>query len=447
MPSRVLAVLPALLALSACGPRALQVAPSPLAPEAEAAEPPVDGEEEIGESFELSPAPAGHRGGVAGSVDYDLPVVGNEWVRMELEFLVHQRTDVVRRWMERARPYEPFVRGVLAEHGLPGDLIHLAMIESGFQPTVRSRAGAVGIWQFMPATARSVGLRVDSLVDERMDPVRSTRAAARHLGDLHRRFGGDWELAAAAYNAGAGRIGRGLERFGVRDFWELARIGDLAQETRHYVPRLYAMTIIGREPERFGYTVPAEPPRPFGFDSLRVELATPLALLASLGGVSAEELGTLNPHLIRRLAPRDYLVWVPEGAAGAMADALRGSEYRRRGGYALYTVRPGDSPAAIALAGGMTPEELRELNDAGVLDRMRAGTRVRVYADASRLLARRAAPAAASAARTHTVASGESLWVIARRYGVSVSALQRANGLAERAVLRPGQRLTIPRPT
>lgn len=391
-PSAVLA----LLALGACTARA-PLAPLP-APAPVAAAPAEDGEAEIGESFALEAVPRGIGLDLLGTVEYDLPVVGNEWVRMELEFLVHQRHAVVGRWMQRAERYRELVREVLGTHGVPGDLVHLAMIESGFQPTVRSRAGAVGIWQFMPATGRGMGLRIDSLVDERMDPVRSTHAAARHLRDLHRRFGGDWPLAAAAYNAGEGRIGRGLGRFGARDFWELARIGDLAQETRHYVPRLYAMTIIGRDPERFGYP-PAGEARPFRYDSVRVDVEVPLEVLAAAGGMAADELREMNPHLVRQRAPRGYWVWVPAGSGEALQLAFDASAYRSAGGYrAARPAPPVRTPA----------------------------------------------PPRPATVRTHTVASGETLWGIARRYATTVDRLRSANSLAASTPLRPGQRLAIP---
>jgi membrane-bound lytic murein transglycosylase D len=265
------------------------------------------------------------------------------------------------------------------------------MIESGFRPTVRSHAGAVGMWQFMPATGRGMGLRIDTLVDERMDPVRSTHAAARHLRDLHRRFRGDWSLAAAAYNAGEGRINRGMGRFGVDNFWDLANRGDLAQETRRYVPRLYATTIIAKDPVRFGYPAP-NPARRFAYDSVRVDLATPLSVLAAAGNLPANELTELNPHLFRQVAPRDYWVWVPDGQGRALQQAYQASEFRQRGGFGTYRVREGDSLTRLAELSGVTAEQIRTLNLSASTDALRPGTTLRLYADAARVLNARPAP-------------------------------------------------------
>ncbi|MBW3570253.1 MAG: LysM peptidoglycan-binding domain-containing protein, partial [Gemmatimonadetes bacterium] len=321
-----------------------------------------------------------------GRAQYDLPVVANEWVRSEMEFLLYQRHAVVGGWLRQADRYAEWVRDVFASYGIPRDLHHLGMIESGYRPTVRSHAGAVGMWQFMPATGRGMGLRIDTLVDERMDPVRATHAAARHLRDLHRRMRGDWALAAAAYNAGEGRINRALGRYGATDFWDVAVRGDLAQETRRYVPRLYAVTIIAKDPVRFGYPAPTPAARRFAYDSVRVDLPTPLPVLAQIGSLPLSELTDLNPHLFRQIAPRNYWVWVPLGQGAPLQQAFAASEFRRRGGYAVYRVREGESLSRLAELSGVPVDRIRAMNLSTSLDNLRAGDHVRLYADAVRVL-------------------------------------------------------------
>ncbi|HET7461738.1 MAG TPA: LysM peptidoglycan-binding domain-containing protein [Longimicrobium sp.] len=321
-----------------------------------------------------------------GTASYDLPVEPNQWVSMELSFLVNQRHDVVARWLERSERYAQFVQETFAAAGIPRDLHHLAMVESGYQPTARSHAGAVGMWQFMSATGRGMGLRIDDQVDERMDPVRSTRAAARHLKQLYGDFGGNWALAAAAYNAGGGRISRGLASYGATDFWDLAQRGNLAQETRRYVPRLYAVTIIAKDPARFGYARPGGVVRRFEFDSIQVDLPTPLPVLARIGGVQLGELAELNPHLYRGMVPGFYWLWVPRGQGSGLQQAYATSEYRRRGGFQWYTLRRGEDARNVALASNLTLDQLRELNLSTSLDQLGRGDRIRLYADAVRAL-------------------------------------------------------------
>jgi membrane-bound lytic murein transglycosylase D len=239
-----------------------------------------------------------------------------------------------------------------------------------------------------------------------MDPVRSTRAAARHLRDLNRDFGGSWALAAAAYNAGSGRINRGLASYGARDFWDLAVRGNLAQETRRYVPRLYAVTIIAKDPARFGYTRPAGPVRRFEFDSVQVDLPTPLPVVARVGGIPLGELAELNPHLVRGMVPAYYWLWVPKGQAAPLQQAWAGSDYRRRGGYQMYTLRRGEDAQKIALASNLTLDQLRELNLSTPLDQLGRGDRIRLYADAARALDSR--PVERAASRDDDDSAGES---------------------------------------
>jgi membrane-bound lytic murein transglycosylase D len=399
MQRKTIAGLFVLASVAACGPGRQPVATVPAPAPAPAAEPaPPPATEEVAPIEEAAPTGTTAMIGadLLGSVQYDLPVPANLSVRNELEFLVYQRHDVVGGWLRNSERYGAFARDVFASYGVPRDLYHLGMIESGFRPTVRSHAGAVGMWQFMSSTGRGMGLRIDTLVDERMDPVRSTHAAARHLRDLHRRFRGDWSLAAAAYNAGEGRISRGLGRFGVDNFWDLANQGDLAQETRRYVPRLYATTIIARDPVRFGYPAP-DPARRFAYDSVRVDLATPLSVLATVGNLPLNELTELNPHLFRQVAPRDYWVWVPDGQGGALQQAYLSSDFRQRGGFGTYRVREGESLAQLAELSGLTTEQIRTLNLSANTAELRAGTTLRLYADAARVLNARPQPRVARA--------------------------------------------------
>jgi membrane-bound lytic murein transglycosylase D len=493
-----LSVLPYALLLAAtaacAGAPARPVLPAPMDVPASEPAPPAPGPVA---AEEPAPAPRTWNGmagpELLGGASYDLPVEANQLVASEVSFLVNERHDVVARWLERSERYAAFVRETFAAAGLPRDLHHLAMVESGYQPTVRSRAGAVGMWQFMASTGRGMGLRIDDTVDERMDPVRSTRAAARHLRQLWSDFGRNWPLAAAAYNAGGGRIRRGVQSVGARSFWELAERGTLAQETRRYVPRLFAVTIIAKDPERFGYAPASGPVRRLEFDSVKVDLATPLPVLARLGGTSPGELAELNPHLHRGVAPAFYWIWVPKGSGPAAQQAYRESAFRRRGGFSDYLLRAGEDVASIGLAANMTLSELRELNPGVPVDAVASGSRVRLYADAVRALAARPVervartesdgsagatgprlagqpvaaprddsagsaapvlagrpvgqPQAEDAARLaeHVVRPGETLWSIARTYATSVEALRGANGMRPDSVIQAGQTLRIPR--
>ncbi|HEV2149822.1 MAG TPA: LysM peptidoglycan-binding domain-containing protein [Longimicrobiaceae bacterium] len=488
MTHRLLAPAAVLLVLGACAPGASRgpaASPTPVsvAPDNVDSGP-------VLEEKELKATSAS----LLGNVRYDLPMEANTWVAAELDYLVGQRKAVVGRWLERAEYYQDFVKAVFARHGLPTDLHHLAMVESGYIPTARSRAGAVGMWQFMPATGRQMGLRIDSLVDERMDPVRSTDAAARHLRDLHRTFGRDWSLAAAAYNAGPGRISRGMQGAGARDFWELAVWGTLAEETKQYVPRLYAVTIIARDRERFGYQKPSGLVRTFAYDSVRTDLSIPLAELAAMANLPAHSVAELNPHLHRGTTPPgEYWVWVPRGNGPAVQQAYLDSELRREGGYGTYAVRRGDAAERLALYAGMTLSRIRELNPGADLEKLPVGTRLRLpksavatlaarpvervaastseakprerseergkgdsgsdpkrserSASASRESTKKPAEAAAergSDAREHVVKDGETLWALSREYGVAVDEIRAANRL-EGDVIVPGRKLRIPR--
>ncbi len=221
----------------------------------------------------------------------------------------------------RMTAYEPLVRGELRRRGVPQELLYLAVIESEYQPRARSRAGAVGLWQFMPGTAELYGLEVSDYVDERRDPVASTRAAVRYLDDLHREFG-SWHLALAAYNAGSPRVWRLLQRHaGGRagrelQYWRIRPY--LPGETKGYVPRFLAALTVAERAREFGLAPRAA--RPLAFREVWVAGGTSLAEVAAARGLGTEAVVALNPHLVRRMTPpgRPWPVRVPAEAPAAV---------------------------------------------------------------------------------------------------------------------------------
>lgn len=254
------------------------------------------------------------------AVTWDIPMVRNDAVDQFVTLFTGRQSKLMAKYLKQSGRYEGMVRAKLRERGMPEDLAYLSMIESGFDPNALSSARAVGIWQFMAETGRGYGLRVDSYVDERRDPEKSTDAALRYLSDLHETFG-SWYLAAAAYNAGAGRVGRDLKAATGRsrarseaDFWKVRP--RLPKETREYVPLMLAAALIGKEPAKYGL---GEVSRwlPLEADTVRVPAETPLRVVAQSAGVAPTELAKLNPQLIRKTTPpgKAYPVRIPQGRA------------------------------------------------------------------------------------------------------------------------------------
>jgi hypothetical protein len=254
----------------------------------------------------------------------DLPdylVEMNDDVRYFLDRFTGSRRTIVELWMSRSGRYLAMIQEVFRNRGLPTDLAFTAMIESGFNPRAVSRVGAKGLWQFMASTARRYGLRVDRWVDERLDPEKSTVAAAAYLRDLCRQFG-SWELAQAAYNAGEVVVYRAIRVTGSSDFWALTRTKYLRRETRDFVPAIQAATIIGRDPDQYGFQVGGEA----WDDTERVSVppSTDLRRLSTGAGLSLEMLRALNPTLVRGITPPGtrWEVRVPAGTREGVLSTL-----------------------------------------------------------------------------------------------------------------------------
>jgi Transglycosylase SLT domain len=251
--------------------------------------------------------------GTPGAYDEKHLSILNDSVENHLEYFTLNGRVTFQRWLDRSARYLPLMRDIFREKNLPEELAYLAMIESGFDPYAVSRAQAVGPWQFMPATGRYYGLRINRWVDERKDPVKSTRAAAQHLTDLYDLFD-SWPLALAAYNAGAPKVQRALLRAPSGEFRDLNLSRYLRKETKQYVPRYMAAAIIARDPEAYGFSVAND--GPFTYDEVTVDNSTDLRLIGRWLGCTQKEIRGLNPELQQGATPpgSPYVLRLPKGA-------------------------------------------------------------------------------------------------------------------------------------
>ncbi|HTL06512.1 MAG TPA: LysM peptidoglycan-binding domain-containing protein [Gemmatimonadales bacterium] len=399
---------------------------------------------------------------------FDIDVVNwadHNRVKYYLDFFTGPAHERMAIWLQRMPRYEPTIRSQLIAHGLPGDLAYLPLIESGYSSTAVSRARAVGMWQFIRGTGKLYGLKIDDWVDERRDVVKATNAAIRYLGDLTTRFGSPY-LAAAAYNGGPGRIQRGLARIDPADevddsiaddsdapqagdaaFFQLADTRYIRRETKDYVPKLIAAALIAKRPELYGFpavaTLTTQPD-----DSVIVNEATGLDVVARLAGVSLADLWAANPSYVRAVTPpnRRAVVRVPAGAGGSTQLALNELPNAERLTSFAHHARKGETLARIARRYGVSLGALRGFNTEYASRAPRPGEVVRIPGQA-RLVGwigedRRVAEPAASGS-LHRVARGETLGGLAARYHVSIARLRSWNGLGSSAKLRVGQLLRV----
>lgn len=390
-----------------------------------------------------------------GTIAFDLPSRDHPLVKEWVEFLQGRGRKWFRIWLARSTRYVPLFYSILDRYGLPRDLVFLSMVESGFSPRAFSWASAAGPWQFIPGTARRYGLRVGFWVDERRDFEKSTEAAARHLIWLYTVFE-DWHLAMAAYNAGAGRI-RGALRGQTKDFWALQGTRRLRRETEQYVPKILASAIISKQPERFGFSdVPYQPP--LSYETVTVTVATSLETLGeACGGLPKEALEELNPALRVSVTPpgEAWPVRVPPGLASTCADGLAGLPAATRLSFRYHEARLGETVEEIAERFGTSsrsilefhghedPAKMLEYAEIAVpVPYLRAPSLPIVLPPQERLRGGSYAPSGLRLV-SYEVRAGDSLWKIARRFGVSMGAIRQWNGLSVGAILRIGRDLRV----
>lgn len=342
---------------------------------------------------------------------------------------------------ERAQRYLHYVVEELDKRDMPLELALLPFVESGYNPLIYSRSQAAGIWQFIPSTGKVFSLHQDELYDGRRDITASTSAALDYLSKLSTLFDGDWLLAVAAYNCGEGCVGRAVKRnqsLGLpADYWNL----QLPAETMDYVPRLLALAQIISAPKQYGINLPALQDEPY-FAQITIRRPLDLLKAAELARISADEMRYLNPGFKHRVAtPREpYQLLVPVEQAEQFSAALARLPESERVPFSRYTVRRGDNLSQIARRHGSSVEALRRAN--GLRDNLINVGQSLIVPRGDTALASASSPTPAR--RTYTVQSGDSLYSIARRFGVKVRQLQAWNGID--TLLKPGQQLTLQMP-
>lgn len=318
---------------------------------------------------------------------YNVPIVLDPSVQGHIHYFNTSIRSRFEQWLVRLSRYRPLVDSIFSEFDLPSDLIYLSLVESGFNPYAYSRARATGPWQFMKGTAKLYGLRVDSYVDERRDPIKSTVAAARYLRDLYDLFG-TWPLAMAAYNAGEGKVMRALQKAQADSFTDIAKTRLIRRETREYVPRFMAATIIARNPDRYGF--PNEDVTPHQFEEVAVRRPIHLKSIANVTGIPYQELRLLNPELKRDATPPDgtyYFLKVPVGTKATVEKLMD----------RIPTYKFPSIPVKTSRVRAATVSGKKAISDSG---------------------------------KRYQVRVGDSLEKIAKRFGISVKALKANNNLS-----------------
>jgi membrane-bound lytic murein transglycosylase D len=385
----------------------------------------------------VDPQLAQQASSVMQTVAHDLPLTLNDHV---LSFIRFFQTDrgraIITRGLEKAGRYREMIARVFREEGLPQDLIYLAQAESAFEPYALSRMGARGLWQFMSYRARQYGLARTWWLDERQDPEKATRAAARHLRDLYAQFG-DWYLAVAAYNSGPGAVQRGIERTGYADFWELLRRQVLPRETENYVPIILAVALIAKDPVRYGIEVSPEPA--VRFEPVGVPKPIDLRLVAEMIDVDVDTIRRLNPQLLRMVTPNqpDFQLKLPPGASEKFLAEIATVPEDKWVYWRKHRIEPGQTLGSIAKLYRTKAAAIADVNGVELTATLRPGDKLIIPVAPGR-------PESAQKRRSiiYRARRGDTLASVAEQFSVTPQELRRWNRLRGWAIPR-GRRLRI----
>ena len=369
----------------------------------------------------------------------DLPIMVNDYVAAYINFFANTQKghNTLLHSFQRAGRYKAMIQRVMAEEGVPQDLIYLAVAESGFQPrAVNRRSGAGGMWQFMPYG--NYGLVRDGYIDERFDPEKSTRSYARYMKYLYNQLG-DWYLAMAAYDWGAGNVQRAVEKTGYADFWELYKRNNLPGETKNYVPEILAAIIIANHPKQYGFEELTLDP-PVVTDTVTLNYSVDLRLVSDIVGAPLDELQALNPSLLRLVTPPDvpFDLHLPAGTAAAFQERIADIPESHRTSWRYHRVAAGDTIASVAREFHVAESELAAANQLSEHQSLSAVGALVIPA----------APVSAHSAHAmlYTARRGDTLISIADRFGVSLEQLRRWNHIRTGTRVPAGRRLHVAEP-
>jgi membrane-bound lytic murein transglycosylase D len=379
-----------------------------------------------------------------GEATYDIPIVMNDRVKKSIVYFQTVARDAFAKYLSRSARYAPMMKRILAEYGLPQDLIYLCLVESGFNPRAYSWARAVGLWQFISSTGRLYGLKRNWWIDERRDPVKSTHAACQHLKDLYQEFG-SWELAMAAYNGGPGRIRKTIERQKTIDFWKMR----LKRQTMDYVPLIMAAAIIAKNPAKYGFDdIKYEPE--LVWDEVVIDRCLDLAIVAKELGCTLKELKDLNPELLRRFTPpnvKKYTLKIPAGTKEKFLLAYDSMPSPKETSWVRHKIKRGETVSSIAAKYGVSQYAIFGANNLTRTSKIYAGKELivpvpldRDYSSSSRRKNR----TYKAKNSIYTVRAGDTMWDIARAFGTTVDALRRINYIERGSRIYVGQKLKIP---
>lgn len=391
-----------------------------------------------GEEVPPPAAEAGLRANAEGELQglqHDIPLTINDQVLSFVNFFQTPRgRAIVENGLRRAGRYREMIERVLNEEGMPADLIYLAQAESAFEPQALSRAGARGLWQFMAYRGKQYGLEHSFWVDERQDPEKATRAAAQHLRDLYDMFG-DWYLVMAAYNSGPGTVQHAVERTGYADFWELYKLNALPQETRNYVPIILALTLIAKDPARYGIDV--TPDQPVETDRVQPGHPVDLRLVSETIDVDLDTLRLLNPQLLRLVTPNDprFVLRVPAGKAEEFEEGMSQIPPENWVSWRRHRLEQGETLTSVARKYRVTVASLAKANGLEEHDRPAVDTNLIIPA------AGPSQPTLGAVVR-YSARRGDTVESVADQFNVTAAELKKWNGMRSDRLVA-GMRLKI----